>query len=782
MSSAAPHGAAVPSRPHSTSLAAQLLLAAGSLALPMHAAQAQAAPEAKPAQGEATTLPTVRVTGSRVETNTLQSSSGVARIQGPVQDIPQVVNVVPQEVLQQQQVTTLEQALRNVPGITVTIGEARGGANGDQFRIRGASGRNDAYLDGLRDFGVYVRDTFNTEQVEVLKGPSSENFGMGSTGGAINSETKRAHLGNDGSVEAMLGNGPMNRQTLDVNRQLNETTALRINAMRQDQKIVDRDGVESDRWGLAASLGLGLGTATNWHLNYMHQSNDRTPDFGQPMIGRTARDVRRPIQDFGVSRSIYYGKDNDQDRTDADILTSIFKHRLSEKTTLSNETRLGYYERRFGVMTPVCSQAACMTPFFTQGDGPVANGGDPHYTQRSWGVQNVTTLATAFETGGLQHDARLGVDIARQKDHRQAYALMKPDMSGTTSALNKGTLRHPNHASDSFIVAINPNGNDNVRDASLTDIAFFASDHVHFTPQWSLLGSLRWDYYKQSSRISTLRNGAVSGDVNTISRFISPRLSLMWEPSQQQTYYLSYGWASSPPWAGSISGDYDPLGAGNTGASGNALRSLDPEKTRTLELGGKLSLLDERLGLSGAIFRTEKNNTYYDDGSGGLVSTGNKERYTGLELGVAGQITREWSANLNYTYLRSKITDAAGASAGNIGNPVQGVPRHAVSLWTSYDLTPVLAAGLPGRLTIGGGLTYRGSMYARDDKMAAVPHNLSYDAMVAYEYKNLRFALNGYNLANRVNYDAFFAGPNADSARLIPAAGRTFVLSARVAF
>ena len=776
--SAAPHDAVLPSPARPLCLA-HLLLAAGSLALPMHAAHAQAAPEAKPAPG-GPTLPTVQVTGSQAGENTLKASSGVARIEGPIKDIPQVVNVVPQEVLQQQQATTLEQALRNVPGITVTIGEARGGANGDQFRIRGASGRNDAYLDGLRDFGVYVRDTFNTEQVEVLKGPSSENFGMGSTGGAINSQTKRAHLGNDGAVEASFGNGSMNRQTVDINRQLGDTTALRINAMRQDQKIVDRDGVKSDRWGLAASLGLGLGTATTWHLNYMHQSNDRTPDFGQPMIGSAASQVRRPIQDFGVSRSLYYGKDTDHDRTDADIVTSIFRHRLGANTTISNETRLGYYERSFGVMTPVCSQAACMTPFFTRGDGPVANGGDPHYTQRSWGVQNVTTLATSFETGSLKHDLRLGLDLARQKDHRQAYSLMKPDLSGTAPTLNKGTLRFPNHTAYNYIVAINPNGKDNVRDSSLTDIALFASDRVHFTPQWSLLGSLRWDYYKQSSQVSTLSTGAVSGDASTTSHFISPRLSLMWEPTPRQTYYLSYGWASSPPWAGSISGDYDPLSASNTGRSGNALRRLDPEKTKTLELGGKVSLLDERLGLSGAIFRTEKNNTYYDNGAGSLSATGNKERYTGLELGLSGQITREWTANLSYTYLRSKITDASTAS--NIGNPVQGVPRHAVSLWTTYDLTPVLAGSLPGRLTIGGGLTYRGKMYARDDKMAAVPHNLSYDAMLAYEYKNLRVALNGYNLSDRVNYDAFFAGPNADAARLVPSPGRTFVLSARVAF
>lgn len=773
LSFAAPHDAAVPSRPRPTSLAAQLLLAAGSLALPMQAAQAQTA------QGEST-LPTVHVTDSQVNQNTLKSSSGTARIEGPIQDIPQVVNVVPQEVLQQQQTTTLEQALRNVPGITVAIGEANGGANGDQFRVRGASTKNDNYLDGLRDFGVYVRDTFNTEQVEVLKGPSSENFGMGSNGGAINSQSKRAHLGNDGAVEASFGNGPMNRQTVDINRQLGETTALRINAMRQNQDIVDRNGVKSDRWGVAASLGMGLGTDTTWHLNYVHQSNDRTPDYGQPLMGRSATAVRTPIATYGIARANFYGKSTDRDRTDADIVTSIFKRRLSENTTLSNETRLGYYERMFATTTATCNQA-CADQFFATGDAAYNFGASSSFSQRSWGAQNITTLATKFQTGGLKHDARLGLDLAIQRDYRQAYSLMRPDLSGTVSKI-PGTLLHPDNTPSNYVVAVNPNGTNDVRDSRLTDIGLFASDRMHFTPQWSVLGSLRWDRYKQAAKLSTGRTGAVSGDVKTSSSFLSPKLSLIWEPSDQQTYYLSYGWASTAPWAASISADAQPVGVNNTTAAGDALRKLDPEKTKTLELGGKVGLLDGRLGLSGAIFRTEKNNTYYDNGTGNLTTTGNRERYTGAELGVSGQITRAWTLFAGYTYLHSRIADSS--TVANIGNPVAGAPRNAATLWTTYDITPLLGASLPGRLSIGGGVTYRDSMYIRDDKAAKLPNSLSYDAMVSYEYKNLRFALNGYNLSNRLNYDAFFSGEpaNRDTARAIPSAGRTFVVSARVAF
>lgn len=725
-------------------------------------------------------LPEANVTADPLAAgNLLHAETNIARMPGPIRELPQVVNVVPQDVLQQQQATTLEQALRNVPGITVAIGEANGGANGDQFRIRGSTSKNDTYLDGLRDFGVYVRDTFNIEQVDVVKGPSSENFGMGSNGGAINMESKLAHLGNAASVEGMYGNGPMNRETLDLNRQLTDTTALRINAMRQDQDIVDRNGVKSDRWGFAASFAAGLGTSTNWYMNYMHQTNDRTPDYGQPLIGRTATSVREPVASaFGIDRSNYYGKDTDRDYSTTDIFTSLFKHKFNDTTSISNDTRFGYYERMFSTTTATCDQT-CANAFFNTGDGTIVlgSGGGSRYAQRSTGAQNITTLATAFDTAFLKHDVRLGLDTSYQTDHRQAYAYMKPDMSGTTTKI-PGTLLNPNTSSSNYIVAIDPNGTNDVRDSTLTDIALFASDRVHFTPQWSVLGSVRWDYYYQTSRLSTRSSGSEASNVNTSSSFISPKLSLMWEPSTAQSYYLSYGWASTAPWAGSITADANPLGVNSVTTASNNLRDLSPEKTKTLELGGKIDLLGERLGVSGAVFRTEKNNSYYDDGTGNLAATGNKERYYGVELGLTGQILPHWTAYIGYAWLHSEIVDATTKS--NIGNPVQGAARNSATLWTTYDLSSQWGKVLPGHFMIGGGITYRDSMYIRDDMMAKVPYSLSFDAMMAWEYKNVRVAVNGYNLANRINYDNYFAGENASTARAIPSAGRTIILSTRI--
>ena len=136
--------------------------------------------------------------------NPLGTDTGLATLPGTVQDTPQAITVIPQQQLREQGVTSLEQALRNVPGITIAIGEG-GTLAGDQFKIRGFDAKDDVYLDGLRDFAAYTRDSFNYEEVQVLKGPSGLMFGRGTTGGAINTVSKTPFLGELYSVTAMSG-------------------------------------------------------------------------------------------------------------------------------------------------------------------------------------------------------------------------------------------------------------------------------------------------------------------------------------------------------------------------------------------------------------------------------------------------------------------------------------------------------------------------------------------------------------------------------------------------
>lgn len=728
-------------------------VAAGVTALVPGDALAQVAPD-RATTAEATT---VVVDGEGNPNNTLNAEMGMSRLPGTVQDTPQVVRVVTPELIQQQSITTLEQALRNVPGISASSGEGNGGMNGDMFRIRGFSAGADIYADGLRDIGVYQRDAFNYESVMVLMGTSSTTFGAGTTGGAINTQSKRAFLGDVYDVEGRLGTGILGRGTFDINKQIDATTAIRINGMVHDQDVADRDNVYNDRWGLAASLGVGLGTDTTLYVNYFYQHTDRMPEFGVPFLGLTANSVRRPAPEFGVPRSNFYGKSTDEDLSDMHMFSTFFKKEINENITFNNDTRFSVFDR-YTSPTPVTCSQACANAFFNGGN-PIlgfGGGGGVTYDQNSWAVQNVSTFNAKFQTGIFRHEAIFGMDVLYVDDHRLGYSYKPTKQPGQSIWL-------PTMRADYLVV---PN-HQNVKDSWSQDIGLFASDRMWLTEQISILGGVRWDFYESNyTQFATAGNTSTYADAD----FVSPRASLIWEPTKEQTYYLSYSQAVNLPFGQAITASVNPIGA--------ATRDLNPETSETFEGGAKISLLNGKLGLTGAVFQTTKSNSYYQDASGNLVATGEKQRVRGVELGVTGNVTDAWVLNFAYTYLDSEIVDAANRAL--IGNPVAGVPKNAASLWTTYEISTLFP--MRGKLLAGGGVTYRDAVYVRSDMLAEVPYSFSLDAIISYEYENYRIALNAFNLTDRINYDTFFQGSNQFAARAVPSSGRTFVVTAGAKF
>jgi catecholate siderophore receptor len=702
--------------------------------------------------------------------NTLESGTGIARLPGNIQGTPQIVNVISEEQLRQQRPTTVEQALRAVPGVTVAIGEGGGGFNGDQFRIRGFEAKGDIYVDGLRDFGVYVRDSFSTQEVQVIKGPSSETFGSGSTGGIINLRQKTAHLGDDASVEFGVGTDGYFRSTLDVNKQINATTASRAVAMYHTQDQPDRDHVEGERWGVLGSIGFGLGTDTTWTVNYMHQEGNRVLDYGVPSLlkpGKTTGGL--PVTEYGIDRSNFYGVATDHDDTTVNMLTSHFRKDLSDTVTFFNDTRAAFYDRDFMATVPQCANTptatSCATQFFAGGNPNVTNGGgNPTLVQHSWGIQNITGATAQFNLFGLRHESVAGVDVFYQEDDRPGYS--QYDGNGVI----RGTVGAPIRDPGSYYNQYYSFGRNPVNDRSSdgTEVGLFASDRVWFNREWSVLAGARWtsfDYnFEQPNAAPTatvpipFRSGSSTGE------FWSPKASLIWEPTKSQTYYFSWGRSASP--AGQfVTNILNPLTA--TTPAGAV------EENESYEVGAKISLLDNRLGLTAALFQVEKNGVIVSDPAvpNALIQTGESQRVRGFEVGISGQLTRAWIANVGYTHLDSEVTDST--TAANIGNDVGGVPHSAVSLWTTYDLSDELING-PGKWTIGSGFIYQSQMFSiagANSNAYIVPYTFSWDAMLSYELDDWRFAVNGFNLTDRLNYDQSFNN------RATPSAGRSAVFS-----
>jgi catecholate siderophore receptor len=698
-------------------LAAGMVLGAGG------SANGQTAPD-----GATVRLPEISVTGVGQD-NTLRSSTGISRLQGPLQSLPQTIQVIPREVLQQQNVTTLEQALRNVPGITSSIGEGNGGVNGDQLRIRGFTAQNDLYVDGLRDFGTFRRDAFTFEEVQALLGPSGVTFGAGSAGGAVNVVSRAPRLGNFFNADATAGMGPLFRATADGNYQINETTALRLNLMGQTSRVPGRDLDSGHRWGIAPSLAFGLGTDTTLTIEYLHYEYDEPTDAGVPVVTRPGTTIGRPVTEFGVNRRSWYGTPLDRDDTSVDRITARLQHRATEWLTLYNDTRAGFQERFFSYTIPSCN-ANCVTQLFSGGTPLYGySGAGSPFESTTWGVQNVTTAVARFNTGSLRHEATFGVDAWYEDFERIGYSY------GADRTAFAGNLFSPDN--DTTYGYARSTATNATRRAQTTALGVFASERLWLTPELSVLGGLRWNRFQTDYQ--AFGPGTPVTELNADNSFLDPRAAVIWEPTPDYTFYFSYAQSSFAP-GSNFSTQPGQANLNNT--------QLEPERNTIYEVGARGNFLGGRLGLSAAVFRITKDNaTETDPATGTTFSSGDRQRVQGLDIGATGRITPAWLVNARYSYIDSEITGSNTPT--NVGNQVALVPEHAASLWTSYEFNQ----GLPWNLTVGGGFTWNSSVYLNPTNLAEVPGNFSLDAFVSHRVnEKLTLRVNGYNLTNQDNY------------------------------
>lgn len=731
--------------------AAQQVIATG----PAEAAPADEAP----ASPEDAKRERIYVLGQRI-------TSAAALPDDPIQ----VVNVIDGETLAEQGVSTLEQALRNVPGITTQIGEG-GVLSGDQFFIRGISAKNDIYADGLRDFGVFTRDSFNYGQVEVFKGPSSAAFGRGAAGGGINTSSKTPAAETFGSATLSAGDGEYMRAVGDWNQDLGDGMAVRVAAMVHSSENTGRDVVYSDRWGIAPTVGFGLGGDTTFTIGYFHQTEEKTPDYGLPTV--TVNNVIRPITDFGLDPSTYAGFVTDIDETVVDTFTARLSHRVNDWLTLTNDTKYGVYQR-YSQFTPTSCNATCIGNLIDGNDATVPTGtpgGPGPWDQDTNGVQNIATAQISAPIAGLRSELLVGVDASWQTNDRNQYSYTAPGSRPTAIPL----LDPQNVARPVVNMA-----RSNIRDTTAYDVSVFASERLWVTDHVSLVAGLRAAWYEVDQDTTTFAaTGTTFAGVSSKSDYVTPQIGVIYEPSSSQTWWISYSEAAKPPGVSVNNGD--TLSAPGAGQSITA-SSLDPEETTNIEAGARVGLLENRVQLQGAVFQTKKGNVKETDPvSGSIVRSGDGQEITGVELGVGGAITDNWSINASVTWLDTEYTDLAPVAAGatctpvapattcpnpGLGKQITFTPETAASLWTTYNFTGVLAG-----LEIGGGVNYQDDVWLNTANTSAAPGYTTFDGLVSYAFDRYRISLNAYNLGDEL----YFAQVHGN--RLTPGQGRTFIAS-----
>jgi catecholate siderophore receptor len=669
----------------------------------------------------------------------------------PLRDIPQTITVIDKKTIEQQGATTLRDVLRNVPGLTVTAGEG-GNVGGDNLTLRGFSARNDIYVDGARDLSPQNRDPFNLEQVEVVKGPSSATTGRGSTGGTVNLVTKVPNLRPSYNFDLSGGTDRTKRITGDLNvplerLKLGSESAFRINFVGHDSTYAGREDVRNSRYGVAPTLLIGLSKKTTLTLGYFFLGQKNIQDYGIPFVPPTNNvlvDYRdRPAP---VPRGTFYGYlDLNKEYLRSNLGTVTLNHVFNDNMSLRNQFRYDHSSRD-SIATPA--------RFNNDNSGTLMNREIKAWLTTDQTYDNQTDFTARFKTGFIEHSVVTGVELLHENSRRF-----------TRSAANGSTNLYNPNPNDIYPGVIYTNPLPGIVKADTE--AFYAFDTLKLHPKFELTGGLRYERYKTDGDLPptiTLPTatvpvifGTTRAHVSKTDNLFNVRLAAIYKPFQIGSFYASYGTSSNPSLSGLI---YENA----------TVTSLDPEKTRTLEAGTKWDLFEGRLLATAAIFRVEKTNARTPQPDGTLQILDGRQRVDGIELGITGNVTKNWSILTGYTLLASRIVESnaftivSGVRIFEVGNRFINTPRNSFNLWSTYRL--------PFNINIGGGTRFVDRRYANTINTRFVESYWLIEATASYQVtKHIEVRLNGYNLGNTYYFDRISGG------HAVPGPGRSLLVS-----
>jgi catecholate siderophore receptor len=711
-------------------------------------------------------------------------------------DTPKAITVIPQKIITQTAATSLQDVLRNSPGITFGAGEG-GQPLADRPFIRGQSSANDIFVDGIRDSGGQTREVFNLEQVEVVKGPDSAYSGRGSGGGSINLTSKSPKADDFATGSLGVGTDEYVRATIDLNHKINDNVAVRLNVLGTQGNTPGRKAVDFDRWGIAPSMAFGLTGPTKAVLSYYHLDGDQMPDYGIPLFTKVPSLPRDASGVLQVDRDTFYGlKARDYQKTKADIATFSIDHQISENLGVRQVVRYSKTLNDYILTNPGDAGAAQ----FIDGVWWMKRG-----TKTRWNptttMAAVTDLHGKATAGGIEHSFDVGLELSHEKNLNAAYttfttsgsacpAAYKYAASGTVTTkevLGAGDCTNvfaPN-AADPW-TGITNRGPANYNLAKT--VAVYGFDTLKFGDKWLLNLGLRHDHYESTGHDYTTTNANGVFTVTGIAYrkgswdFTSYQAGLVYKPTEDSSLYVSYGTASTPP--GVAGGDQNSNSiVGTVGTTPNQL--LEPEESESFELGAKTNVFHDTLALSAALFKTTRKNAAIQVDNGVFQQVGETE-VKGVELGVSGNITSKWQAFGGYTYMDSELVRGAvtiptggGAPIVNVnqGDPLANTPKHTFSMFTTYRVIRPLS--------LGGGAYYVSDSFGGNQGGAGggtnkvfAPAYWRYDAFASYTInKTMDLQLNVQNLTDERYISKTNGVHHAD-----PAPGRQAILTLNVKY
>lgn len=664
---------------------------------------------ASEAQPSDSTIEEVVVIGSvlyRDQINALKTPT-------PIIDVPQSVAVITGAEIQSRGYASISDLIHYVPGLSSSQGEG----HRDAVVVRGVRSTADFFVDGVRDDVQYYRPLYNLDQVEVLKGPNALLFGRGGTGGVLNRVTKKAVLGSDfaeisTAVETFGGASVQ----VDRNVTVNTTSALRLNGFYESLEN-HRDFFDGSRFGLNPTAKIQLSDATTLDISYEYLDNERFIDRGIP----TGTDGR-PVVAF---QDIIFGDPNLNTATlQANLFRGLLQHRFSDSVKGNLNAFYGDYDKMYQNFY-ASSYSEETTP------DQVTLDGYRDTTQRENLVVS-GTLVGQLVLGNVDHTLLVGaefIDTVSDQDRYNAYWDTTSDDNETFTVGRPLALSYGVGVSAARM-ATNNDFTTDLNDDTYVQIrafSFYLQDEIRLADSFRLVLGARFDEFDID-----VYNVPVDDNRSRRDSQVSPRLGVIYKPSEDVSIYASY------------SESFLPRSGEQFANINGANNQLDPDTFANTELGLKWNLTD-RLNLSAAFFEIEKSSPQVADSDASTLDVIDST-IEGFEAQLQGQLTDAWGVSLGYSNLDGEQVDRQGPT----GLRPRELPENMLSFWTRFQVTPYLGVGL--------GLTHQDESFINNSNSASLPSYTRVDAAVYYDVsESLSLQLNLDNLGDKLYF------PNAHS-------------------
>ena len=643
------------------------------------------------------TLPTLEVKGAARPAYFTPQTSTATKTRTPLRDVPQSVTVVTRNVIADQQMESMGEVTRYIPGITMAQGEG----NRDQATIRGNNTTAGFFVNGMRDDVQYFRDLYNVERIEALKGANALIFGRGVGGGVLNRVTKVADWTPVRELSLQGGSYGNRRTALDVGQGISEGVALRLNGVYENSDLY-RNEVNIERYGLNPTATIQLSPQTRVLASYEHFKDNRTADRGIPSFAGAPLSTTTPRTFFG-DPSVSY----------ADALVNIgtasIEHTTAGLVTLRNRSQFADYDKIYQNVYP-----GAVTPAGTEVNILAYN----NATKRR-NLFNESEISYRLVTGPISQILLGGFSVGRQiTDNFRNTGYFNDSTTAFLAPVSNPTVAVP--------VTFRQSATDADNHSTATSLSFYGQSQVVLSEQWQAIVGARYEHFDVD-----FYNHRTNDALSRTDDLISPRAALLFKPVESVTLYSSYSVSALPS-----SGD-------QFSSMTVTSATLEPEKFRNYEIGAKWDVFD-RLSLSSAVYRLDRTNTTAPDpvDPTRTVQTGS-QRTRGFEFSLTGALSPQWQIIGGYANQNAEVTSRTAAAAEGARVPL--VPRNTVSLWNRYQATPALGLGL--------GVVYQDDMYAAIDDAVTLPSFTRFDAAAYYTMsRHLRLQMNLENLFDQQYY------------------------------